>query len=155
VICPCCKNQGVAFEFELYDDRYGYPGHFAHYKCPSCAHRLNQPFLNEHELSNLYTQYYPRKSYVSVPQEFGSSKRANLKNRIRQFLKPKANAFEHVPRFKRVLDIGCGTCESLEYLKNKDCEAVGVDASGRRWAAVGILCKSRAAALSETRACGS
>jgi len=84
----------------------------------------------DHELSELYTKYYPRASYTVAQHRVPDEARG-----IRAWLRgQKCSAFYWVPKGVRVLDIGCGYCESLAYHKARGGEVHGVepDASARK-----------------------
>ena len=121
--CPVCQFEARLFYENMYDDRYGYPGQYNLYQCPSCEHLFLDARFNDAEMKTLYTDYYPRSLYrledyhPHPPQEgfdawFAGSRRA----------------FAEVPLGVRVLDIGCGFGESLGYHKNRGCDVYGVEA---------------------------
>jgi 2-polyprenyl-3-methyl-5-hydroxy-6-metoxy-1,4-benzoquinol methylase len=108
----------------LYDDRYAYPGFYNVYRCESCGHMHLDHRFSPTELANLYTEYYPRGTYSvdqhrvpPVPRGLGAWLRGD-----------RCAAFYWVPERVRVLDIGCGYCESLGYHKARGCEVYGVEA---------------------------
>ncbi|MDR0705740.1 MAG: class I SAM-dependent methyltransferase [Planctomycetaceae bacterium] len=75
-------------------------------------------------MSNLYTNYYPRKHfnldlYKPYPESTGFW--AWLDGE-------RALCHRWVPKNVRVLDIGCGYCETLGYHKNRGCDVYGVEA---------------------------
>jgi len=107
-----------------YDDRYGYPGRFAITKCLVCDHKsLNTKFTPE-EITNLYSNYYPR-SACSVetyqPHREVRGFKAWLSGEY-------SHAFRWVPKNVRVLDVGCGFGETLGYHKKRGCDVYGVEA---------------------------
>lgn len=109
--------------YEIYDDRYGYPGKFQLLKCQHCGHKMLQGEFSEDVLGKLYTKYYPRatfelKSYKVPEEESGFC--AWLDGKY-------SSAFRWVPKNVRVLDIGCGFGESLGYYESRGCEAYGVE----------------------------
>ncbi len=122
--CPICAGNRTNCKFELYDDRYGFPGTFSLYQCDDCFHVFLGSKFDEKTLSGMYTDYYPRRS-LSVddyrPAPEAASCRLWLNGEYSQ-------AYRWVPKNVRVLDIGCGFCESLGYHKNRDCDVYGVEA---------------------------
>lgn len=121
--CPICNALAIATS-ESYDDRYGYPGQFPLMKCPSCGHAFLDCDLSPSQLTELYTNYYPRKSFDVV----------NYKPAIPQsgfsawFNGVSSSAFRWVPKNVRVLDVGCGFGESLGYHTARGCDVYGVEA---------------------------
>lgn len=122
--CPVC---GAATELRydrMYDDRYGYPGLFEVRRCTSCGHCHTAAEFTAAGLSDLYTRYYPRSAFqlddYRVPSEshgigaWWSGERCA--------------AFRWIPKCVRVLDIGCGVCETLGYHQSRGCEVYGVEA---------------------------
>jgi 2-polyprenyl-3-methyl-5-hydroxy-6-metoxy-1,4-benzoquinol methylase len=108
----------------LFDDRYGYPGRYALLACAACGHRALDARMDQQQISDLYTSYYPRSSFDveawSPPREEGP---------LRTWWHGlRASAFRWVPRNARVLDIGCGFGESLGYHRERGCDAHGVEA---------------------------
>ena len=128
--CSVCGEATVLFLERMYDDRYGYPGFFSVHRCTKCGHMHLPVRFADHELSELYTKYYPRASYTVAQHRVPDEARG-----IRAWLRgQKCSAFYWVPKGVRVLDIGCGYCESLAYHKARGCEVHGVeaDANARR-----------------------
>src|SRR5688572_11121922 len=122
--CPICGEATVVFLERMYDDRYGYPGFYSVHRCTKCAHmHLPARFANN-ELAELYTKYYPRASY-SVDQHRVPPEARGIRAWARG---AKCSAFYWVPKGVRVLDIGCGYCESLAYHNARGCEVYGVEA---------------------------
>jgi 2-polyprenyl-3-methyl-5-hydroxy-6-metoxy-1,4-benzoquinol methylase len=108
----------------MYDDRYGYPDRFDIRRCTTCGHSYLQARFDDSELSTLYTRFYPRAAFqvdqFQVPRE---------SHGIAAWLSgERCAAFRWVPAGVRVLDIGCGACETLGYHKSRGCEAYGVEA---------------------------
>ena len=107
-----------------YDDRYAYKGLFPLMKCTSCGHQFLDCNLTSGELTDLYTNYYPRKSLdISTyrPYEEESGFHAWLGGLG-------SSAFRWVPRGVRVLDVGCGFGQSLGYHAARGCDVYGVEA---------------------------
>lgn len=122
--CPICGSATSLRHGDMYDDRYGYPGLFEVRRCTSCGHCHTRADFDVAELSRLYTQYYPRAAFeveqYRVPREsrgFGA-----------WWSGERCAAFRWIPSGVRVLDIGCGLCETLGYHRSRGCEAYGVEA---------------------------
>lgn len=107
-----------------YDDRYGFPGQFALMQCQHCGHQFLDCNLTSNQLTELYTNYYPRKSldvanYTPHLEQFGFSAWLNGAG---------CSAFRWVPKNVRVLDVGCGFGQSLGYHAARGCDVYGVEA---------------------------
>jgi 2-polyprenyl-3-methyl-5-hydroxy-6-metoxy-1,4-benzoquinol methylase len=122
--CPICTTGTVRLvRADLYDDRYGYPGTFALWRCASCAHQFLQALMTEELARELYSQYYPR---AALDLEAWQPEREYPAWR-RAVSRAGSAAFRWVPRGVRVLDVGCGFGQSLGYHRRRGCEAHGVD----------------------------
>ncbi len=123
MLCPICGSDSKP-EFEMYDDRYGYPGVFALGKCDSCGHVFVDHKFTDDELVDLYSNYYPRSNlkisdFREPPEKCGF---------LHWLDGDKRSAFRWVPKNVRVLDIGCGFGETLAYHSSRGCEVYGVEA---------------------------
>ena len=108
----------------MYDDRYGYPGLFDIGRCTRCGHLHIRADFTAQELSKLYTQYYPRARFTIEQYRVPDESRG-----VAAWLSgERCAAFRWVPKAVRVLDIGCGFCETLGYHQSRGCEAYGVEA---------------------------
>jgi len=107
----------------MYDDRYGYPGTFALKHCPGCGHRHIAASFTPEQLGNLYSDYYPR-SAMSVDSY---APYTEAKGFTAWFNGERCSAFRWVPERVKVLDIGCGFCQTLGYHNNRGCESHGVE----------------------------
>jgi SAM-dependent methyltransferase len=124
-LCPICKNHKFrVFRKGLYDDRFGYPGRFNLVRCRFCNHVFLDAEFTAEEVSRFYTEYYPRRNYDLAKH------RPYKKGRpISDWLNgARSAAYYWVPNGVRILDIGCGTGESLGYFKSIGCSAFGVEA---------------------------
>jgi len=124
--CKVCKSKQIKlYQEEIYDDRYGYEGLFDIYQCLNCGFKFLNADFKENELTNLYTKYYPRANFDGeklIAYE-------DVKNKFKLwFYGLYANAFRWVSKDVKVLDIGCGTCNSLAYHENRNCESWGCEA---------------------------
>lgn len=121
--CPACGSVETARRYRLFDDRYGFPGIFHYQWCQQCGHAFCENPLEEKEFESLYTTRYPRAKVDPATHKPHSEPRG-----FRAWLNgTRRSAYCYVPRGVRVLDIGCGTCESLGYHASRGCRAVGVE----------------------------
>lgn len=122
--CSICDGPTVVRWQDLFDDRYGYKGAFPFRRCGRCGHgRLDADF-SAAELERLYTDFYPRGSFDLSgwrPSPAVAGFRSWLDGERRM-------AYAWVPRNVRVLDIGCGMCETLAYHRARGCDVHGVEA---------------------------
>lgn len=122
--CPICRDLQAQVLMQVSDDRYGYPGQFALMKCPCCGHIFLDCDLSASQLTGLYTNYYPRKSFDIATYKAYAEEKGFFAwlNGLR------CSAFRWVPRNVRVLDVGCGFGESLGYHTARGCDVYGVEA---------------------------
>ena len=122
--CPICGAHEIAKAFEVYDDRYGYPGEFWLMKCPGCGHRfLRGADFTDAQIQSLYSNYYPRHSMR--PEDYRPHvERTGFASWLDG---AKASAFRWAPPNVRLLDIGCGFGQALGYHANRGCEVWGVE----------------------------
>jgi SAM-dependent methyltransferase len=121
--CQICGGR-LLVAGEFYDDRYGYPGLFQIVTCPQCAHKLLVGEFTPELLRKLYTDYYPRSTFD--PDRYRPSPGA--KGFISWLNGERRSAYCWVPKNVRVLDIGCGFGETLEYHRSRGCDVYGVEA---------------------------
>ena len=122
--CPICRQGHTHVVFRSYDDRYGFPGQFDLVKCYNCGHKFLDCVLASIKLTELYTSYYPRRSF-----DIGKSKPHVEKTGLRSWIDGiNCSAFRWIPKNVSVLDIGCGFGESLGYHVNRGCTVYGVEA---------------------------
>jgi len=124
VSCLICNSSSADSYGSYYDDRYGYAGLFDLMTCKGCGHIfLKQDFTPE-QLTDLYSNYYPRSQF-----DIGSYQAHQEKEGFMAWLDGlKSSAFRWVPKNVRVLDIGCGFGESLGYHAARGCDVYGVEA---------------------------
>jgi len=120
--CPICSSAMVSNKL-LYDDRYGYPGEFGLYYCTNCSHRSLDVQMTADQLTDLYTNYYPR-SELDVASWAPQKENTYL---CRWWNGLGSSAFRWVPPNVKVLDIGCGFGQSLGYHRARGCDAHGVE----------------------------
>ena len=123
-MCPICNTQKIISEYILFDDRYGYLGGYQLLKCSFCNHQFTNVDFTPEQLKDLYSNYYPRSNY-----KVENYRPHEEKHGFREWLDGlKSSAYRYVPRNVRILDIGCGFCETIGYHQNRGCEAYGVEA---------------------------
>ena len=122
--CPICKNLQVQVVMQSCDDRYGYPGQFPLKQCGYCGHAFLECDLSPIQLTELYTNYYPRKNF-----DITKYKPYIEQGGFAAWLSGlSCSAFRWVPRNVRILDVGCGFGESLGYHAARGCDVYGVEA---------------------------
>jgi SAM-dependent methyltransferase len=122
--CVICGSRALSKLYDVFDDRYGYPGTFALLQCGSCGHAFLRGEFPPELLRDLYSNYYPRATFDLEryqPYQEKSGLKAWLAGE-------KCSAYRWVPRNVRVLDIGCGFGESLGYHRARGCDVYGVEA---------------------------
>ena len=122
--CCICNSDNVFIKYNLYDDRYGHSGEYEIAKCSECKHAFTINELNDRQLSELYTKYYPRSLLNPDNLTFHKETDNNFKNWLRG---EKSKAYRWVPKNVRILDIGCGFGETLGYHQQRGCDVYGVD----------------------------
>lgn len=122
--CPICSSRQMNGKFELYDDRYGYPGSFQLVHCSQCGHKLLVGEFTPELLKKLYTDYYPRSTFDL--DQYRPAK--EIKGFISWLNGESRSAYSWVPENVRVLDIGCGFGEALGYHTARGCDVYGVEA---------------------------
>lgn len=122
--CPICRSEQIHVFLRAYDDRYGYPGKFDLIRCSDCGHAFLRADFSPQQLMELYTDYYPRKSF-DIEQFRPCVERAGFFAWLNGL---RSSAFRWVPHNVRVLDVGCGFGETLAYHTARGCEVYGVEA---------------------------
>jgi 2-polyprenyl-3-methyl-5-hydroxy-6-metoxy-1,4-benzoquinol methylase len=83
---------------------------------------MDKEFSDE-ELSHLYTRFYPRNTFDPSKYQPHEERQGFL-----AWLDGvKTSAYRYVPKNVRILDIGCGSCETLGYHQKRGCEVYGVE----------------------------
>lgn len=122
--CPVCGAVSVRTTQSLWDDRYAYPGQFTLMRCFACGHAFLDCDLTPSQLGDLYTNYYPRKTFdISLCQPHTEKTGLGA-----WFNGLDSSAFRWVPKNARVLDVGCGFGQSLGYHTARGCDVYGVEA---------------------------
>ena len=121
--CPICHSERIRFLFEGWDLILGYPDSALVYQCYDCEHIFVAGTLTPEQLTDMYTNYYPRADFNVEDYKPHQEKSGFL-----YWLDGEEGyAYRHVPKDVRVLDIGCGYCETLGYHKARGCEVYGVE----------------------------
>lgn len=121
--CPICMAQAECYHGNLYDDRYACPGMFNLYCCCKCGHSFLDISPGSPAIERLYTDYYPRA--VLNLDEF---KPKSFPGGLRSWLNGDAcSACKWIPPNVKILDIGCGFCETLAYHQGRGCDVCGVE----------------------------
>ena len=129
VSCPICHSERTRFLFEGWDLMLGYPDSAFVYQCHDCDHIFVAGTLTPEQLTDMYTNYSPRVSFNVEDYEPHKDKKGFL-----YWLDGEEGyAYRHVPKNVRVLDIGCGSCETLGYHKVRSCEVYGVETDENIW----------------------
>jgi len=122
--CPICHSERTRFLFEGWDLQFGHPDSAFVYQCRDCKHIFVAGTLTPEQLTDMYTNYYVRATFNVEDYEPYKEKK-----RFLYWLDGEEGlAYRHVPENARVLDIGCGYCETLGYHKARGCEVYGVEA---------------------------
>lgn len=124
MICPVCSHSSFIKSFDLWDDRYGYPGKFQISICENCGHYCLPDKISPRLIKDLYTNYYPRSS-IDLRHYKPYTESCGIKAWLNGDF---ASAFRWVPEGVKILDIGCGFGETLGYHKSRGCDAYGVEA---------------------------
>ena len=124
VPCPICHSERTRFLFEGWDLTFGHPDSEFVYQCRDCDHVFVAGTLTPEQLTDMYTNYYPRSTFnVENYQPYKEKK-----GFFYWLDGEEGHAYRHVPKNVRVLDICCGYCETLGYHKARGCEVYGVEA---------------------------
>lgn len=128
--CKICQSDKIILDQKnIFDNRYGYPGYFNIYLCQKCGFRQTFPELKNEELSDLYTNYYPRKNQNIQELKSHFIFKNNKLNKFKRWFNGNNNkCFYHLPTKKiKVLDIGCGNGFSLFFIEKLGGEAYGIE----------------------------
>jgi 2-polyprenyl-3-methyl-5-hydroxy-6-metoxy-1,4-benzoquinol methylase len=120
----CGKDAGLKYK-NLYDNRHGYRGKFNIFQCRACGFMQTEPQLTFGKLSSVYTSYYPKRN-ADLDGIVLASKNMPAKEEISRKGLGTTCHFQ-AKKKQKVLDIGCGTCQSLLEIKKIGAEAWGLD----------------------------
>ena len=120
----CGVNTKIKYE-GLYDNRHGYPGKFDLLECPNCGFIQTNPRLNKRQISNIYSEYYPRQDI-----DIESVRMAGKNMPSMEEVKKKGligTCYFATKKGEKVLDIGSGVGYSLIRIEALGGEAWGLD----------------------------
>lgn len=126
--CKICGSEIRIHKKDLFDDRYGYPGKFGVFVCEKCGFGQMEPQLKDSELSDLYTNYYPRQDITA--QSISDSvvyKKGMWAKLYRWWIGINNVCHYYVEPGKKALDIGCGNAVSLLEMQGNGVDAYGIE----------------------------
>ena len=146
--CPSCKGHAVRKLFASRDRMLGITGSFSVWLCDSCGMAFLQPFLSAKDSQ----KYYPSQTYYA----YSGSGRSGLLQILREYLiahyytptflsKIISSLIHAVPaipkekKYGKVLDVGCGTGDTLLSLKSLGWDVYGMEMDRKAVA----VCKKR------------
>jgi len=127
--CIVCDTPLQPFIPAISDNRYGCPGVYAIALCPDCGQMATLPPLQEGDLPELYSRYYPRShmDYAALAREAQRVSRVGAG--LRRWLAGTNNQGHYRARpGQNVLDIGSGSCLSMLEMRALGVQAFGIEA---------------------------
>lgn len=125
-ICPICNGNAIKTILSL-EDYFLTNEIFYICECQFCSFKITNPRPSEKELSKYYeSDEYRSHSYNSkgsIDQVYKLVRRYTLYN--------KANFIKEFISKGKLLDIGCGTGEFLNYMKKKKFEVTGIEPNNK------------------------
>ncbi len=129
ISCLVCGSAMKPFIASISDDRYGCPGVYAIAECVSCGHMTTTPPLTEADLPGLYSQYYPRRNVDFAALEEEVALVTKPRAALRRWMYGIDNQGHYLAKpGEKVLDIGCGSCQSLLEMRALGVTCWGVEA---------------------------
>ena len=127
--CLICDGQYKLLFESMVDDRYGCPGQYSICECESCGFCSILPRLKEEDLPSLYSQFYPRNAPDLHAIDLEVCARKGLLAKIRRRLNGTDNQGQYLAKEGQVvLDLGCGSCQTLLELRDMKTQAYGIEA---------------------------
>jgi len=123
-MCPLCTTPLCLLIEDLFDDRYGAPGHYSIYQCSKCGFGRIRPALKEKEIGQFYAKYYPLSS--ATPQSVINSVQHMSQLRA-WWLGVDSVAHHYIKPMESVLDIGSASGVSLLEIEKLGGKAYGVE----------------------------
>lgn len=125
MFCKICDSKTSIYIKNIFDNRHGYPGKFHIYKCTNCGFMQTKPQLTFGQLSNVYTKYYPKRD-ADIASIIREAKKIPTK-KIVEISGTGTTCHFKTRKGQKVLDVGCGTCQSLLEIKRLGGEPWGLD----------------------------
>lgn len=123
--CKICESKLKILYKGMFDNRHGYPGKFDVLECQKCGFMQTLPQLTFRQLSSVYTNYYPKRD-ANIKDIVNSVKHMPTKSDIKRNGLGTTCHFQ-TKKGEKVLDVGCGSCQSLLEIKKLGGEAWGLD----------------------------
>ena len=127
--CIICNNSEFKKVFNLYDDRYGEPNLYSIKECIKCRHLCTFPRIKNEELSDLYGNYYPRKS-INIEAIVNEAKKecSRFSSFLRWLTGSNNQGQFYAQKDDFFLDVGCGSGVSLLEAKYLGANPYGLEA---------------------------
>lgn len=126
--CKICNGRTKIYQKKIFDDRHGYPGNFDVFVCEKCGFGQLDPQLKDSELSDLYTNYYPRKNITTQSIVDAVEYKKGSSSLVKRWFNGVNNVCHYyIKSGKKVLDIGCGSAISLLEIEDIGADAYGIE----------------------------
>lgn len=142
MMCPVCSRMSAAYSFISRDRMFQLPGTFEVWRCHACDSSFLWPQLSEQQLS----RFYPKKKYYAYQSGKGGFFQKVREYLIEHYYEPnfftsllKVPAIPQQKEGGKVLDLGCGTGETLLLLNKIGWDVYGMDMDNEAL----IIAKSR------------
>jgi len=80
MICKICGCKTTTLFRKMFDQRHGYPTLFSIEKCKFCNFAQTKPQISSKELTQIYSNYYPRRD-INTQKIVQSSKKYQIDSR--------------------------------------------------------------------------
>jgi glycosyltransferase involved in cell wall biosynthesis/SAM-dependent methyltransferase len=120
--CPVCNGTELLPRFTARDPHYGIRGEYRIVDCAACGLRFVNPMYSDHELASLYPRDYYAYGEAPPPVRW----KARLKRILGYWRGTKEPQFAKPGTF---LDLGCGSGEVVERMRESGWDAQGVEIS--------------------------